>query len=164
MGLFVAYAAYLFYEAFRTIQSGERIADTIIGALMLLVLGLVVLILLGTFIGGFIPKKWKVVRKVSLVALRDETTLGGAFFLGCGGITSETNYVFFERVDDNCFRQQRLASNEVYIYEEDEDDGVLEEYEYVFAHPLFWLIAINPGKSRYEFHIPRGSVRQEFRL
>lgn len=119
-----------------------------------------------------VQKEWVVTSQVNLAAMRTEDTLEGAFFLASGSIDEEHYYRYYAETSDGgyVFRRLEAEREDVIVYEDREEGGVLIIKELLPVEKYGWLkwffLAPYPGAldRRYEFHIPKGSLIQEFRL
>jgi len=135
--------------------------------------------LLGTILGISISlflhqsKTETLVRDINLASLRNTNEFSGSFFLGIGTIGETQYYNYFEGAG-NGYRFSKLPADNpnVVIIEEERRDGTLRLF--VTRHSRggdrhnslsAWSVA---GESEYvtrwEFHIPRGSIQRNFVL
>jgi len=122
--------------------------------------GFMVGILLSLFLSLFAPKEI-VKTEIPLVAFSDGQSIHGSFFLGIGSINGEDVYSFYKRREDGGIERGRVRSRNIPIYEEDRKDGVLEIHKRkVVGTWSLWADVLQ--NTRYEFHLPEGTVVRQF--
>lgn len=129
-------------------------------SLVMGMIGFIIGMFLSLFLGLFAPKEI-VKTEIPLVAFSDGQSIHGNFFLGIGSINGEDVYSFYKRREDGGIERGRVKSANIPIYEEDRKDGVLEIYKRkVVGTWALW--ADVPQNTRYEFHLPEGTVVRQF--
>jgi len=107
-----------------------------------------------------LPKVWEEGQTVQLVNVKR----GGDkdIFLLTKKANEGLSYIYY--VDDEIWPQRNSFSEQpgtsVNVSEEIRSGGELKHYQKVFASGWYWLIAFNRGGSKYEFHVPEGSVKK----
>jgi len=142
-------------------------------------------ILLSLTLTGIIPEttssKMILLREVRLHSLGDASATSGKFFLGIGSFESQDYYKFYQEVGQ-AFYAGKVPVIKSAIYEENRQDGVLEIYArarvvrhkplpkllYAFSFRSSDTLQIEQSEylseDLYEFHVPKNSVSQEFRV
>lgn len=144
------------------------ITQRISHAVMIGSLGLVFGSLVGMFAGSFFQKQWTLNEEARLVTLRTTDGLQGTFFLASGSIGDAQYYFFYKEVEGGGYKPDKiLVADNVTIYEEDREDGMVKVYRYGIVNPPRWFI-VAPNSTiqrvKYEFHIPRGAIKRNFIL
>jgi hypothetical protein len=119
---------------------------------------------LSYLLGILFPKKW-FEYKHELVSLRGSEGTQGRFFLGSGSIGQGEYYFYYEKSGAGYAPGKIMIDNNVTVYEEEREDGQMVVF---VRHFVWWtqvrLFANWPREWRYEFHIPKGTLKQEFHL
>lgn len=130
-------------------------------------IGLFVGILVSLVIGDFLPTSIVLEQEVELVAFKDTNGVNGKFFLGCGNVHSNWYYIFYVKDPDGKIKFIRLlADDDVSIVEEERQGGMLKVYGKEFAKKSYknWGLIPRSGSSKYEIHVPKGTVITDFNL
>lgn len=135
-------------------------ADYIISFMFSGIVGLV----LAFGIGLFIPKMTFTHQQIELAAMQDGIQTSGQFFLGSGSVDEETYYLFYAKTGETSYVMDKRTTNTSTIFEDEEHEPYLTDYDQVFRTDLWLWIALPTLSRRSEFHIPKGSVLQNFRL
>lgn len=111
------------------------------------------------FLLGFVPiLNWKRTSWWKLAALRLKPGMSGTFFLGTGTIEGVQTFFYYFTRNDGALVPDQIGAHNVRIYEQNRTDGKLEKYTAVY--PVWAWIFLPPfmHETRFEFHIPKGSV------
>lgn len=132
-----------------------------IGALSLAGFGL------GRLIGDNCDQVWAENWRGRLVSLRSadgiQGSIGGGIFLVSGYIESRQVYYYYTDDGPNRYKPHRWFPDEnTTIIEEDRVDGEVIQYEVAFKNKAIEWFGIAPDRYRMDFHIPRGSLKQQF--
>jgi hypothetical protein len=131
-------------------------------------IGLFMGVIVGLIISGFLPTTIVLEQEIELVALKDTNGVNGKFFLGCGNIHSNWYYVFYTKDPDGKIKFNRLSADDddVSIVEEERQGGTLKVYGKEFAKKSYknWGLIPRSGSSKYEIHVPKGTVITDFNL
>ena len=101
--------------------------------------------------------------RIDLVALQDNVGAEGRFFLGTGYIENKLNY-FYYRKDGDAYRADKETADGAVIYQDEISQPYLLTYYSSFNHS-FWYFFGFPSKSqRSQFHVPKGSIKENFTL
>ena len=138
--------------------------------MMTLLLGLLTLasIMLGSgiafIVGACFPKHWKLAGTDTLVSLRNQAGVSGSFYLGTGTVDSHDYYYYYVGSAEEGYQPRRIKVDEnVTIFEEERTDGELKTFSREFKSDIYSLFGLTAG-TRYEFRIPKGSLKQHFLL
>ncbi|MCL1839888.1 hypothetical protein FWF89_02745 [Candidatus Saccharibacteria bacterium] len=129
------------------------------GAMFSLVVGLIM--------AGIITAKYPgtieiVYHDTPILALQDNTSIsgGGLIFVT---ISSSPEYVFYEKNTDGSIEQKRINVRGVKIFESEDDQPFVRRTEEQTKAASPWCLSIGPV-FKTEFHVPKGTVIQEYRL
>jgi len=143
----------------------------ILGGFAGLTLGAVVGLIIAVIIGMRTPTEEEItqIKEIQLVALQDNSGISGSFFLGSGVIKEKFYYVYYYRNEDGSFSLGKILAEKARVFEENRKDGILEKIE-ITEKPKVDKIsrwALPPCmyvKEKYIFRIPKGSIRNDFKL
>jgi hypothetical protein len=108
---------------------------------------------------------------ITLAPLERDSNFNGGYFLGTGTIDSEPYYYFYEVSDDNKSKLQRVSAKDATIREFEEECEELEveaEVQITKEVPIGndfvidWLTCTYDRNFKYEFVIPKGSIKHDF--
>jgi len=111
--------------------------------------------------------------RLQLVALGNSSEIKGSFFLACGSVGSEQVYRFYYQTSDGGKKFDQVSVADATIYEEDRQDAYLskisktKEYsatDHLWLIPSFMERAIKKEQISYAIHVPKGTVKQEYKL
>lgn len=148
----------------------ESIIGKIFGALSGMFIGFfigaLVWISIGSIIGIFLPTHYIVRETTNIVAFEDNSEVNGSFFLGCGKVNENTVYRYI--IDtDNGKRVKELEENrDTAIYIKECSDSPKIEYKVLdfINQNNYWFACPFLSKEIITFHIPEGSVTNEFNV
>jgi len=89
-----------------------------------------------------------------LVAINNSTQTSGNFFLGCGSIDEESCFYFYTRDKNGAIKLQDRIARFCTVYEDVPEGGV----------PRVRLYETVASGVAAEFHVPKGSIVQNFTL
>ncbi len=122
----------------------------------------------GLLIGALTPRYWIEQDTWKLVNMRTTEGTFGTFVLGTGSVGEETVYrvlIVNQNGSVSPFSVRATASNTTILEQENQvNEGRLTVSVYD-AHPLLGPWGLTGGREklyRYEFIVPKGSVRNEF--
>ncbi len=116
-------------------------------------------------IGLAVPKHWTGPETTGLVSLRGSDGLSGQFYLGTGSIDTTQHYFFYEAVGLGYRPRKIEIEGNVTVFEDEERKvGELKTYTYQFVNPNLLLVGLDYPTKKYEFFIPRGSIKRDFML
>jgi len=121
-------------------------------------------------IGSRCSQIWKICWRAKLATLRSsdgtEGKIRGGIFLVSGYMQSRQVYYYYTTAGDSSYKPHKWFPDEwTTIYEEDRQDGEVQQFDCHFKRGdwLFWF-ATPADDYRMDFHIPRGSIQQQFKL
>lgn len=97
-----------------------------------------------------------------LVALKDNSTIDGSFFLGCGNIGSKTQYSYAIDTEFG-IEIKTLSANEKIYFKYDEGAPALITSKPVYSTLAKWL-SVPYDRPVYTFRIPEGSIINEYQV
>lgn len=109
--------------------------------------------------------------QVELAAMRSSDSATGTFVFGTGLLEGRLDYLYYEVTTDGGYVAKKISAynKNVVVYEDSQKGGTLVitqcqmkiKPEWVKYSAFDFYTACD---TRYEFHIPEGSLIQEFRL
>ena len=136
-----------------------------------------------TFIGGAIAVGLGSVLGISsmdadpehigkMISMRSSDSVAGeihgGLFMISGFIGGAEYYHWYEQNGDAIEPKQVKAAGGIYIYEQDRADGQVKIYDWHNKYPSWALLIGLPDPEAtgqtYEFFIPKGSIKREFKL
>ena len=119
---------------------------------------------LGYLIGFLFPRKRVHLWDTELVSLRNSDGPHGRFFLGTGSIGSTEYYFYYKKVGEGFQPGKIEVDDNVTVFEDKRDGGLLRIYETRFASSLLWILGLMSSERSFEIIIPNGSLKQNFVL
>lgn len=116
----------------------------------------------GSIVGSFFEPVSYTQTETPLIALKDNSTINGSFFLGCGNVDSKIQYSY--AVDTEFGIEIKTLSTDKKIYfKYDEGAPALITSKPVYSTLAEWLSApcCDPV---YTFRIPEGSIINEYKV
>ena len=105
-----------------------------------------------------------------IVSINSNSDLSGSFFLGSGILEGERRYVYYKKIRAEVVQEDSTPIQNSIICEDiGEGEEPRIEYYVRIATPNAWsrfFSVIKPTRvvECYEFHVPKGTVIQEFRV
>lgn len=126
-------------------------------------------IALSSWIGSQSEQVWHRCWTGTMVSIRSadgiEGKLHGGVFLMSGHVNSAQIYYYYTRASDGAFKPHKWkADNDTSVYEEDRKDGAVVQYDLQFKRTWIEWFGVTDDRLAMEFHIPKGSLKQEFSL
>lgn len=143
----------------------EALIERMFPGLLAGTVGFVTGLVISFTISFIVPAETIFKEKTSLVALQDNQSIGGKFFLGSGSFHGEFYYVFYKNTSDG-IELDKVNATAAKIYEEVREDGVLEVWEKKIK-PHYNLFAICHQRicaPFYRVRIPQGTIKHGFEL
>jgi len=139
---------------------GEYIGGALFGAFCGTFGGMVLMLLINVVM----PTHYVKTKTYDLVSMKDTNSLHGRFFLGSRNV-NECVYSFYRKNSDGSIEMNSVAVDAAKIFEDDSVHPRMDVYEekLVFENTL-WVLDCSCGASKYEFHIPKESVVNQFKL
>lgn len=102
-----------------------------------------------------------------LIALQDNVSANGEFFLGSGSIDSENYYYYMYSIESGGLKQDKVSASSVTLFylEDANEKPRIVEFEKEYKGLL--SIALNNAikeRSTYEIYIPKGSITEEISI
>ena len=134
-------------------------------AFLFVALGCMVGFLIATVVGAFVPKHSVLIETTSMMAMKDQSTVSGSFFLGSGSIDGKWKYAFYTIGKDKSIKLQTVDVGEAMVFEDGEENPRVERYGKEFDEENWKYFAIGCDcANHYEFHVPKGSLTNQFKL
>jgi hypothetical protein len=112
---------------------------------------------------GLIPKiEYDQISKQELIALKDNISINGSFFLGSGNIDGKLKYYFYIKTKSGGFKAQNIEADNVEIFENNKTPCIIK-YESKFKNIIWNWIAFTI-KEKAEINIPKGSILRNYKL
>ncbi len=127
--------------------------------------GFVMGIVIALIIGIFVDKQWREIDSYKLVSLRNGDGASGSVFLGTGRVESDEYYFYNAGTQDKFTPGKIEVENNVTVFQDSgRTNGTLTAYVLGPKNQgTVWYSATLPD-NKYEFHIPKGSLRSGFAL
>lgn len=116
----------------------------------------------GCLIGCFFEPVSYTQTETPLIALKDNSTINGSFFLGCGSVGSETQYSYAVNTEFG-IEIKTLPADEKIYFKYDEGTPALITSKPVYSTLAEW-ISIPDDPTIYTFRIPKGSIINEYEI
>lgn len=158
----IALGAFIIIGIILTVYNCGDLVDTMFGGLLGGLIGVIPSFIIGGMISimilGTSPMECKYTQE--LMAMKDNTSISGSFFLGTGRADSEMCYIYLVETDKGMHTKtlKQNGSYEVYIKCTDGTPYL----EYWDAEEDFWRL---PDESPYYvFYLPEGSVVNTYEI
>lgn len=107
--------------------------------------------------------------KGQMVSMRSsdgvQGSVAGGIFMISGRIDSSQVYYYYTRNQNGSFKPQKWhPDSDTAIYEEDRKDGEVLQFATEFRPEWLEWIGTKQNRLRMDFHVPKGSIHQEFDL
>lgn len=124
---------------------------------------------LASIIGEHCDQIWQRCGRDQMVSMRSADGVHGSFaggiFMMSGTVDSAQIYYYYATKPDGSFKPKKWRPDgDTSIFEEDRTDGEVIQFDSAFANPKRAWIADTNDRVRMDFHIPKGSIRQQFKL
>ena len=129
-------------------------------AVVVLIIGLFIAVIGGS---GFIADEIVEVKTTQIVALADNTTTNGSFFLGSGTVNEKNYYCYMEQQDDGGLRMSRISANEAIIYDNENANPHIDKYILRNSSPIVRFFFLT-DRYEYKIYIPNNSIRYNFNI
>lgn len=123
-----------------------------------------VIVLFALYVGGH-PTGYDEER-YELRALGNSSEVEGSFFLGSGVIDEEQVFQYLQVEEDGGVTLHSAEADDVVVYEEANESGYMIVQNGYFLDTFWfpWKLEGGPGSNRTEFHVPEGSINNEYRV
>ena len=116
----------------------------------------------GGIVGAFFEPVSYTQTETPLIALKDNSTINGSFFLGCGNVDSKTQYSYAVDTEFGIEIRTLSENNKIY-FKYDEGAPALIKSEPVYSTLAEWL-SVPYDRPVYTFRIPEGSIINEYQV
>lgn len=169
--LLCAIVAVVLFELFMA-ATHPSFGDVIGFAIVSGVVGGCIGLFLAVFLsGGSVgQKEWVQVESQPLYAANDTTSTTGHWFLFAGTVESQNKYSYWRLNSDGSKSWDNSIPKNLNtkVFEENRKDGVLLTFDQITTYRQGWVpeewvlhvISYNP--RRWEFHVPYGTINEEF--
>ena len=106
------------------------------------------------------------VMNIPIIALKDNNSLGGSFFIGSGSIGSVTYYHFMYEAQRGKVIDKLTSEDEIYFNDNDSINPRLEKhilYPKNYRNMEYWYL-VSPTKIYWKFYIPKGSINTQYKI
>lgn len=133
--------------------------------------GLLLMSIIGSLIGlaisilfSCIPlqRHWIQNNYVELLALQDNHTISGSFFLGSGDVNGKMKYYFYYKCQNGGYIMDALDVYNTKIFEYDMTPHILS-YKQVYTKSIFNYLGLIYS-TKHEIYIPKNSILRDIRL
>lgn len=132
------------------------------GEFVSMICSFIITLAVGCLIGCFFEPVSYTQTETPLIALKDNSTINGSFFLGCGSVGSKTQYSYAVDTEFG-IEIKTLSTDEKIYFKYDEGTPALITSEPVYSTLAEW-ISIPYDNPIYTFRIPEGSVINEYEI
>lgn len=124
---------------------------------------------LTSLISSRTAKVWHEYGSWKMVSMRNADgisgSISGGLFMLSGHVGSENVYFYYTLNQDGSFQPGKWTANSLTsIYEEERKDGKIIQYDIHLKHENMNWIAWPDDRLKMEFHIPKGSLQQTFKV
>jgi hypothetical protein len=140
------------------VDAVDRIGDFVICTLVFGLVGCLVAV----FIGSEFEQKSVVSSSQEIVALKDNSQLGGSFFLGTGSVDEEPVYFYMAREEGGVI-QKTIDVDKVVIVEGSENPRI-EKYKAEFVDEKNNRFGLAAKCNKTKIFVPSGSVERVFNV
>lgn len=124
---------------------------------------------LSDLIGEHMKQRWHSCWSGEMVSMRNSDqvsgSLTGGIFMISGSIGGDQTYFYYTLNKDGSYAPHKWRpDSDTSIYEEDRKDGEVQQFDMEFVSPLAYWIATPSDRLAMDFHVPKGSIKQEFSL
>lgn len=153
----------ILYYLYAELKFGKEIGERVF-CLIVILFGFIIGCSIGFIIALVLPAKleYKKVSTYKIVCLKDGTRTKGDFFLGCGNIKGQMNYIFYYE-ENGAYKFKRIDCGEALIYY----TNLTPKIEHFAEYPTNdWInkFAINSFKEYYNIYVPEGTIKTDFIL
>ena len=156
---------YIYNNIFSYTTIGElfsSIAVFIFCEFLIIISSAIIYLCCGGIVGSFFEPVSYTQTETPLIALKDNSTIDGSFFLGCGNIGSKTQYSYAIDTEFG-IKIKTLSANEKIYFKYDEGTPALITSEPVYSTLAKWL-SVPYDRPVYTFRIPEGSIINEYKV
>jgi hypothetical protein len=121
------------------------------------------------WIGGDADTVWQKGWGAKMVSMRsadgEHGSIVGGIFMISGYLDQSQTYFYYTLNSDSSLQPGKWRPDgDTSIFQEQRDDGYVQQYTLAFARPWVSWFGTPDGRVKMEFHIPAGSLKQQFKL
>ncbi len=123
--------------------------------------------MVGFLIAIALPVKYKTsIWSENIIALKDNNSIQGSFFLGSGMINGKMEYIYYVQNDDSTYQMWQADYYKVKIrYTNNQPKAVITDTRIDDITWNKWAVDVDREDNQtYIFEIPRGSIKNNFEL
>lgn len=127
---------------------------------------IVTFVLSGILVGFTKIETKEVIRTVPIVSLDRSNTTTGHFTLGTGTISNQVKYFYYTKTKDGGYRLDSINADSTTLYEDDREDGVIAvRSKTEIPEKSWWQFTFMNCEefTKYELHVPKNTIRREFK-
>lgn len=124
--------------------------------------GFLVSVGIAVLIGAFIDKEYYMTGRHDLIALRNNSTTEGAFFLGTGYIDENPTYFVLQKENGGTMLK-KIDTDNAYVYQA-EDKPHYDVFQWRFKNDIFMWIASPCCSTQYKIYIPKDSIISNYKI
>ena len=152
---------YIYNNIFPYLTIGE-IFNSIGCEFLVIMSSAIIYLCCGGIVGSFFEPVSYTQTETPLIALKDNSTIDGSFFLGCGNIGSKTQYSYAIDTEFG-IKIKTLSANKKIYFKYDKGAPALITSKPVYSTLAKWLSAPHYNPI-YTFRIPEGSIINEYKV
>lgn len=130
--------------------------------LMFFMLSLLLCAFIGVIMECWTTPKETVVNSIDLIALQDNSSAYGSFFLGCGTVEEEQYYYYIVQ-EKLGMKEEKVEADNAYI-QYSKDAPHIDVINRTFSKEWYNWFAFPTWDNCYIFYIPEGSVTTQFNV
>lgn len=138
----------------------EGVGTTVLATSLGVIISFFIMTLVSATVDSCADKTWSTVEDSDIYALQDNLTTEGSFFLGSGHISDELRYFYVKETDFGYTVCNVDADNSYIRYTTDRCH--IERQTCTFSNDFVAAIAFPMTNTRYVFHIPDGSILNNY--
>lgn len=106
--------------------------------------------------------RYEVTSSKDIIALQDNDSVNGNFFLGTGSVNDKMKYVYMVK-DNEGYRMETLNANEVTIVYSDEKKVEIQEARFANKNIGLWF-GVPMSDVKYKIYVPEGTIKNEYNI
>lgn len=127
------------------------------------IFGLIPMVILSGVIHTYNADEEYIRERIEMVAINDNVTSSGQFFLGSGSIDSEMSY-FYMTKEERGYKIDKVSGSDVYIVEDNGKTPVIEKYDWRFKNKKLEYWFPNWGSGDTIITIPENSILHNYKI
>ena len=139
---------------------------TLYSIVIIVIVGIVSIIPIVGFLQSIDPIEQTMIQTdTPIYSVHRENSIKGSFFLGCGGVKSYTEYYMYVQASNGGMQLFSVPTHRTTIFEDEETNPYLTTFTERRMHSKTGTLDDHTyGEPKYEIHVPKGTVREEFIL